>query len=143
MRTCQPTAGLTSTSPQTEVNHHSAILGENNLPLPCWLSRLQFPLQISNYPNSTRFWVNSDPIHLNRVTTLLGLKYRKTVIFLFSDLCRLKTNVSMKLTIKTSSLCCFYERIGLQIEEAHSLYGSSNIIMVVKIRRLGWKGHIA
>ena len=57
-RACQLIGGLKSTCPQTEVNDHPASLrvtdGQHiKLPNRCWLFRLELPLHISSYPNSS------------------------------------------------------------------------------------------
>ena len=33
------------------------------IPQSCWILRLEFLLQISNYPNSSQCWIGIDPIH--------------------------------------------------------------------------------
>ena len=35
------------------------------------------------------------------------------------------------------------ERIKLYNEELNDLYSSANIILVIKLRRMGWVGHVA
>ena len=57
-RACEPTTGLLTTCPQTEVNDHPTSLGVKcgqyvRSLSRCWRSKLKLPLQINSYLNSS------------------------------------------------------------------------------------------
>ena len=64
------TAGLTSTCPLSEVNHHPAVrsdLSARRSPNRCWLSRLELSVEISSYPNFSWYWIASNLINWPKV----------------------------------------------------------------------------
>ena len=62
-QTCQPTAGITFAHPQEVVNDKPASLGV----ILCWIYSPRILLQISSYPNSSSWWVGTDPIQQPKI----------------------------------------------------------------------------
>ena len=67
-RACHQMVGFMYPCPQTEMSNHPASLeetsGQHAVSLSCcWLSRPELPLQVYNYPNSSRCRVDTDTIH--------------------------------------------------------------------------------
>ena len=76
-RAYQPTFNLTSTCPQTMLNHFPTRLGVicgQYVPSRCWLNRPGLLVQISSYINFFRYWSDTDPIHWPKILPQTGNK---------------------------------------------------------------------
>ena len=78
-RTSQPTPGLAPTCPQTEENDHSASLGvicgqHDELPAVFRFKDWSCRYKSVTYPNSSRFWGDTDPIHWPKIPPPRGIE---------------------------------------------------------------------